>query len=297
MTQARSTALLAAAALLALPAPASAGQDQALPLPPAGWQDNAAAPNAEASAAAAASVVAAVSAASDPIGQEAPQQPGAAHAHQDMDQDEAGHPRAMDSAHPAGMPMQHRMHHEGMSHAGMMQGAAPRFAYSPAQRAAWLDECRANQLPQQRRTGGLLGGLLGAVVGGVAGNRIADGSRLAGTLIGGGVGAVAGAVIGSAIDRNGDDEREARAFDFCEDYLGRYEAGAMAQPPYGYGYGQPAGYAMAVPMMMVALPVSGRRSVEREEIIEEWVEEVPPARVHRTPAPAKRVPIKLVPAK
>lgn len=161
----------------------------------------------------------------------------------------------------------------------------------------------ANQLPRQRRSGGVIGGVLGAVVGGVAGNRIADGSRLAGTLIGGGVGAVAGAVIGGAIDRGNQRDREDQAFAFCDDYLARYESGAMAQPGYGYGYGYTGGYAMAVPVMMVAVPMTAHRAMQREEIVEEWVEVVPPARVRHVPAPAaprapaKRVPLKPTPAK
>lgn len=259
MMQARSTTFLAAA-LVALSTPALAAEGHPLPPPPGGWHG------------------------------------------------EMGEPGLPEGNAPVGVPDAdsrpewHEREQPMMRHA-MPAQPAPRFAYSPEQRAAWIDECQANQLPRERRSGGLIGGLLGAVAGGVAGNRIADGSRLAGTLIGGGVGAVAGAVIGSAIDRGNDHEREEHAFAFCEDYLSRYEAGTMAQPGYGYGY--PAGYAMAIPVMMVAVPMAGHRSVQREEIVEEWVEEVPPARVHRTPAPAvvrapapvKRVPLKLVPAK
>lgn len=215
---------------------------------------------------------------------------------------------------PDGRPMRREMPRAiggdhampGPVHGGMAPQAAPRFGYTPAQRAAWLDECRASQLPRERRSGGVLGGVLGAVAGGVAGNRIADGSRLLGTVVGGVGGAIAGAIIGDAIDRDGDTRREARALDFCEDYLARYEQGGMVQPGYGYGYGYPAtGYAMAVPVMMVAMPMPQHRAVRvEEEAIDEWVEVPPVRRAHRvvhrpTPAPAKRVPVrgKLLPEK
>lgn len=273
--QARSTAFLAAAALMALSTPAIAADAPPLPPPPGSWHGG---------------------------------------AHGEVGGEVAGPPVAIDGADPRPewrereQPMMHHAvagdhgpHHQTLHGNMAPPQPAPRFAYSAQQRAAWIDECRANQLPRERRSGGLIGGLLGAVAGGVAGNRIADGSRLAGTLIGGGVGAVAGAVIGNAIDRGNDDERQERAIAFCEDYLSRYEAGGMAQPGYGYGY--PAGY--AVPMMMVAVPMTAQRTMRREEIVEEWVEEVPPARVHRrpppapvrAPAPVKRVPVKPVPAK
>jgi hypothetical protein len=165
-----------------------------------------------------------------------------------------------------------------------------RFAYSAEQRAAWLDECRASQLPAERRSGGLIGGLLGGFAGGLVGNRVADGSRLVGTVVGGIGGAVAGAVIGSAIERSGDRRREERAIDFCEDYLNRYELGATSQPGHGY----PMAY---VPVMMQPVPAPARRV--REEVIEEWVE-VPPLRTARRTIPArpaapaadKRIPVK-----
>lgn len=267
MMQARSTTFLAAAALLAVSTPALAAEDHPLPPPPAAGHNAVGAPDAG-------------------------------------DRRPVAEPVSVSDAD---LRPEWREREQPIMRYAMPQQPAPRFTYSAEQRAAWIDECHSNQMPRDRRSATLIGGLLGAVAGGVAGNRIADGSRLAGTLIGSGVGAGAGAAIGSAIDRGNDRERQDRAFAFCEDYLSRYEAGAMIQPAYGYTYGYPAGYAMAIPVMMVAMPMAGQRSVQREEIVEEWVEEVPPTRVYqvpaaapaavRTPAAVKRVPLKRIPAK
>lgn len=294
MMQARSAAYLAAAAVLALSAPAFAGEGHPLPPPPqAGWHGPMGAPGPE----------------SAPVWQQAPQHgelregqlregweaipqpelPEGAVAEHVMPHQPMGHPGM---PHGAGGP--------GMMHHGAMQSVGQRLGYSPEQRRAWLETCVANQLPPERRNGGLIGGLLGAVAGGVAGNRIADGSRLAGTLIGGGVGAVAGAVLGTVIDRDGDDDRLERAVSYCETYLGNYEAQSMQQSGYGYGY-PAAGYAMAYPVMMVAVPTMGHQRMEREEVVEEWVEVSEPTYVSRPAprprAPAKRVPVRPVPTK
>lgn len=119
--------------------------------------------------------------------------------------------------------------------------ADTRFAYSFAEREAWLADCRmllANAGGYDRydhhyrddADGGLIGGLLGALGGGIAGNRIADGNRVAGTLIGAGIGGIAGAVIGSLIEGDDDGDRidrvdanELYAARYCEAYLRRYE--------------------------------------------------------------------------
>lgn len=118
-----------------------------------------------------------------------------------------------------------------------------RFAYTDAEREAWLADCRILMSHaggysdygryRDRDDSGLVGGLLGAAVGGFAGNRIADGDRLAGTLIGAGLGGLAGAVIGSSVDRDGVADHEIDpnslyAARYCDAYLRRYEMQAAA---------------------------------------------------------------------
>jgi hypothetical protein len=152
----------------------------------------------------------------------------------------------------------------------------PRFAYSPEQRADWLDECHANfdRLNDEdqfdgRRHGARVGGLLGAIGGGIAGNRIAGrGNRVVETAIGAGVGAGAGALAGAAIGSAADADSDRRGpphGDYCEDYLSRYESGAA-------NYGQGGGYGYG-PVMWVRVPIIRERShdCDCEEVIEEVV--------------------------
>jgi hypothetical protein len=189
--------------------------------------------------------------------------------------------------------------------------AGPRPGYSPDERGAWIEECRANfrgpdrfEDGRGRRRGAAIGAGVGAVGGGIAGNRIAGrGDRLAGTAIGAGVGAVAGAVVGSAIGaaadrgRGGPDE-------YCEQYLSRYEGG-MAGPgmpmpmgpmahgmPMGPGMAPPMGYEwqpgyvtpgyMVPPLVWVRVPIfHERRDCGCEEVIEEEVITRPAPRARR----------------
>lgn len=175
--------------------------------------------------------------------------------------------------------------------------------WSPADREAWLADCRAAYYDYDdgRGDGGLIGSVLGAVIGGVAGNRIADGERLAGTLIGVGVGGIAGAVIGAAIAAAGDDD-EYYGVDECEDYLARQQtAWRTPAPAYDHGYYAPMAY--AYPVMMVRVPIQRERrhhthGPECYEWVEEEVvvEEAPaPAPLIRREIPAK--PTKLAPIK
>lgn len=164
------------------------------------------------------------------------------------------------------------------------------LGYSMAQRADWLDRCRATyySAPENRRNSGLIGSLLGALIGGFAGNRIADGDRLAGTLIGAGVGGVAGAVLGSVAGRSSRDNRRAEAIDECEAYLLRYENSQLQANYQGQHYAH--GY-YAGPVMMVRVPIQRRAHVHTEdcyEVIEEWVEEAPAPRAARA---VRRVPV------
>ncbi len=178
--------------------------------------------------------------------------------------------------------------HRPMDRGHSEHAETPRFAYSAADREAWLADCRivmrgedyyydqAEYDDGDDEEGGLLGGLLGAVVGGIAGNRIGgSGDRLAGTLIGAGVGGIAGAVLGSVIGGGDNDrdyydddrsERDARASDayaadYCGAYLRRYEAS---------GHTGQVTMAYAQPMMMA----SGHQQngTIRETIREEWVD-------------------------
>lgn len=172
-----------------------------------------------------------------------------------------------------------RLHH---GQAGPGDGRP--LGYTPQQRAAWLDQCRASYLRSDYRNGNgaVIGGLVGAAVGGFAGNRIADGNRLLGTVVGAGVGGLAGAAIGDAADRDARRDGEAAAIDQCENYLRRYEA-SYAAP----GYSHAPGYG---PVQWVRVPIIREhrrdcdcRKIEAEEVIEEVVEQ---------PIPTKYVPVK-----
>ena len=178
-------------------------------------------------------------------------------------------------------------------------GEGPAMGYSPEQRAAWLDQCRAAYHDAAgRERGQVIGGLLGAAAGGVAGNRIAgSGSRLGGTLIGAGVGALAGAAIGGAVGAEADRER----LDECEAYLVRYEQSyqgyAAGYAPGAYGYHYPYPY----PVMWVRVPIVTERRGDCgcQTVVEEFSEEQPappPVRTTRrvkiqrvAPEPDKRV--------
>jgi hypothetical protein len=173
-------------------------------------------------------------------------------------------------------------------------GSQP-MGYSPMQRAAWLDECRARVGADGRERGTAIGGVLGAVAGGVAGNRIAGGNRLAGTMIGAGVGGVAGAIIGGELGDGGDAAR----YDQCEAYLLDYE---RAQPApqagygYGYGYGPPPGYAYGYPgpVMWVRVPIMRERRGDcgcEHALVEEVVEETV---VERAPPPVRQTKVRRV---
>lgn len=290
---ARTATLLAAVGLMSIAAPAMA-QDHAVLAHPSS------AAEAAADAAEAAAADATAEGMRHGMGQPATSHPSMSHPAMD-------HP-PMDHSPIAQPPMaQPQMAHPQMVPAAMdsrQMTGAPRLGYSPQQRDAWLAECHANHAPRERRQGGLLGGFLGAVLGGVAGNRIADGARLGGTLLGAGVGGLAGAAVGTAIDR-ADERRDARREDaalaYCEDYLGRYESGAYAQPGYGYGM-------MAVPVMMVPVAMQQARphvhGPECEEI-EEWDEVVAPVGYTRpraraqapAPRPGKLVPVRVAPVR
>lgn len=196
-------------------------------------------------------------------------------------------------------------------HHGMAPDQPRRLAYSPAERAEWLSQCRALHAsydepvyfePEDDRHGGMIGSVLGAVAGGVVGNRVAHrGDRLAGTLIGAGVGGLAGAVIGSVIDNIGgrDDDDNDRyiaapqepGFDYCEAYLINYER--------GYGTPQTMAYAPVMMVPVAQAPIMqahGARRVIVEEV-EVEADEAPRhhrARrvIHRQPEGDKRTPIR-----
>lgn len=175
-------------------------------------------------------------------------------------------------------------------HSGPQRGLPPQqLGYSAAQRAQWLEQCRAAYDDASgRRRGETIGGVLGAVAGGLAGNRIADGARLGGTLISAGVGGLAGAAIGGAIGAGSDRAH----LDQCEDYLVRYEQGFRG---YGHGeYGHPY-----VPVMWIKVPIVTHRHGRDcgcETVVEEWADEelAPAPRAKRVKirriAPDKRVP-------
>ncbi len=189
----------------------------------------------------------------------------------------------------------HRAHRSIRPH--HQQAAAPRFAYTAAQREEWLAQCRALHRQDnlvyyeedEGADGGLIGSLLGAVAGGVIGNRVADGERLAGTLIGAGLGGLAGLVIGTALDGDDDEGRYVEqdyGFDYCEAYLLNYER----------GYGTPGQVTYApVAMVPVAQPQVAhqphRRMISRvieHDVVVEEVHEPTPRRVIRRAAPARQ---------
>jgi hypothetical protein len=218
-----------------------------------------------------------------------------------------------DEAASDGRPEGHerRGHHGRGGQHGAAMGQPRQLAYSPAERAEWLSQCRALHVsydepvyiePEDDADGGLIGGLLGAVAGGVIGNEVTNRHSLVGTLIGVGVGGLAGAVIGSVIDNaDGNDDRRVLAapqepgFDYCEAYLINYER--------GYGTPQQMTYA---PVMMV--PVQGQMMQgqmmgghgARRMIVEEIEVEADEAprhhgarrMIHRQPAGDKRTPIR-----
>jgi hypothetical protein len=180
-------------------------------------------------------------------------------------------------------------HHEHASRyrdrQGHLQEPRSRFAYSPEQRADWLDRCRSNRSysGDDRERGALIGGALGALGGGLAGNRIAGrGDRLEGTLLGAGAGAVAGAALGSAIDAESGRSRS----DFCEDYLIQYEESAVGYGHYPHGV-SPYG---AAPVMWVRVPVMReKRDCGCAEVVEEEVDAPAPRARRVAPRPDKRV--------
>lgn len=159
-------------------------------------------------------------------------------------------------------------------------------AYSQEEREAWLRDCRHRYGDKDNGLGGAA--VIGGVLGGVAGNVIAgEGNRTIGTV----VGATVGAVAGAAIDKG---EDKARARDFCEDYLTRYEDnaqiyGAQAYGAYPYGSAYSNGQVMWMPIVV------GWNCIPREKIVEEWVEERPTRRAipaKPTPAKTKYVPVR-----
>lgn len=159
--------------------------------------------------------------------------------------------------------------------------AAP-VAYSPRERALWLEDCQAHLLGDayyesddgRDRRGSTIGGLIGAVTGGLIGNRLADGHRLGGTLIGAGVGGLAGAVIGGAIDaaarRDRRDDAEL-AYRQCAAHLDRYEHDLRRSAHGSAG------------MVRVPITTTYRYAPARERVVEEWFEEEVTA---QTPPPA-----------
>ncbi len=212
----------------------------------------------------------------------------------------------------------HGRHHAGRRHGGphgMAQSQPRQLAYSPAERAEWLSQCRALHVNydepvyvERDRDGNeeMIGSVLGAAAGGVIGHEVARrGDRLAGTLIGAGLGGLAGAVVGAVIDGFGDDEDERYVaapqepgFDYCEAYLINYER--------GYGTPQMAyAPAMIVPVaqgsMMQGQMMQGHGGARRVivEEIEVEADEAPAPRhhrarrvIHRQPEGDKRVPIR-----
>lgn len=171
----------------------------------------------------------------------------------------------------------------------------PRFAYSPAERAAWIDQCRARLGPvddgRRERRGRGIGAILGAIGGGIAGNQIAGrGDHALGTVVGAGVGALAGGAIGGAIGADAD-RRGGEVLDQCEAYLESYETNAARAPAYGPGYGYPG------PVTWVRVPIQRERDCgcEVEEVIE--TAPAPVARRAIPPRATKRVPIAPAPSK
>ena len=190
------------------------------------------------------------------------------------------------------------------------QAPVPAMGYSAEQRAAWLDQCRANYYEDDsgRRSGEAIGAVTGAIAGGVIGSEIDDGDDVAGTLIGAGVGGLAGAVVGGEIGGAADRDQAERRLAECEAYLAQYEqgyAGYGTAAAYGTGSGVGYHYPYPYPVMWVRVPiVTERRDCGCEEIVEGYVEErpAPPPRAQPTkirriapaPAPDKRVKVRRV---
>ncbi|WP_296675247.1 glycine zipper 2TM domain-containing protein [Novosphingobium sp.] len=184
-------------------------------------------------------------------------------------------------------------------------GYAPQYdqAAWEDQRAAWLDECRANH--RGGRKGKTIGGaLVGGVVGGLVGNAVAGrGDKTLGTIAGAAVGAAAGGALGSGADRR--DER--RSIDYCESYLERHTASGYGQPGYGYTYAYQPMTVMVPVMIAQAQPIAASsqprtRECTETQVIEEWVPVGPrkryiPPRPRPLPdkrirlAPDKRIPV------
>ena len=212
-------------------------------------------------------------------------------------------------------------HHMIPEGAQLGRGSLP-LAYSPAQRARWLADCRAlYAMPQAAygyeyaaddyNDGKVIGGIAGAVIGGFAGNRIAGGgNRVLGTVIGAGLGGLAGSAIGDSID----DRAEARYYEdapmggfehpaaagYCEAYLNYYEA-----------TGSLGGTTQVVTVMQAAPAPRMRKIVTRScdavcggELQPDYFEEAAPTARREiprreslaAPAPAAK-PTKLVPTK
>jgi hypothetical protein len=175
----------------------------------------------------------------------------------------------------------------------------PQRGYSPDERGAWIEQCRANfrgpdprDGSRGRRRGAAIGAGVGAIGGGIAGNQLAGrGDHRVGTAIGAVGGAVAGAVVGGAIGAASDRDRGGVG-EYCEQYLSRYEGGRSGMPmgpmgpgmdhgvmpPMGPGmsYGWQPGYVtpgyMVPPLVWVRVPiVHERRDCGCEEVIEEEV--------------------------
>lgn len=155
--------------------------------------------------------------------------------------------------------------------AAPMPGRAQvQYRFDPADREAWLRDCRQRV---SARDSGIGGAVIGGVAGGFAGNRIAGaGNRTVGTI----AGAAVGAAVGAAIDKA---EDAGRYRDECEAYLDDYYA----------RYTQATYYAVAA-----------RPQPECTETVEYVYEDVPtrPApRKRYIPRPTKTVPDKRVPIK
>jgi uncharacterized protein YcfJ len=162
--------------------------------------------------------------------------------------------------------------------------------YPDEARAAWLEQCRATRYNSQgERQGEVIGAGVGAVAGAIAGSQIAD-DEVAGALIGAGVGGLAGSAVGGEIGEARDEAHYRQAFDYCEDYLARYEQAFAAGPPQAGAYPYVSGPVMwvRVPIQTVALAPA---PTVPQPVVEEWFEEE--AAQVAEPAPRdKRVPIR-----
>jgi hypothetical protein len=168
-----------------------------------------------------------------------------------------------------------------------------------ADRAAWLDECRARMDERddwsdgyrRKRSSGLAGAAIGGVAGGLIGRGIAgSGDKALGTVAGAVAGAAAGAVIERAAS-SGHDRHERRSYsgDYCEQYFNYYTQQGWGQ--HGYGYAAPM---MMVPVML--MQGHGRGKDCKETVVtEEWVTVRQPPRVRTIRVPDKRV--RIVPDK